>query len=66
MCWVFTRLRLGFVEGRNVTIECCWAGAQFDRLPKLAADLVGRKVDVIFAFTLTSALPRRIVDRVFP
>src|SRR5262245_14765158 len=39
----------GYVDGRNVTIESRFAENQHDRLPALAADLVGRKVNVIAA-----------------
>jgi putative tryptophan/tyrosine transport system substrate-binding protein len=37
----------GYVEGQNLAIEYRWAEYQYDRLPALAAALVGRKVDVI-------------------
>jgi ABC-type uncharacterized transport system substrate-binding protein len=38
-----------YVEGRNVTVEYRFADNQPDRLPTLAADLLGRKATVIVA-----------------
>src|SRR5262245_51298200 len=40
---------VGYVEGRNVTIEYRWAESRNDRLHALAAELVRRKVEVIVA-----------------
>jgi putative ABC transport system substrate-binding protein len=39
----------GYVDGANVIIEHRWAEDQYDRLPLLAADLVNRRVALIFA-----------------
>ena len=38
---------LGYVEGRNITIERRWAEGRPERLPALAEDLLRLKVDVI-------------------
>jgi putative ABC transport system substrate-binding protein len=39
----------GFIDGQNVKVEYRWAHGQYDRLPLLAAELVGQQVAVIVA-----------------
>ena len=46
---------VGYVEGRNVTIDFRWAHNENDRLPDLAADLVRRGVQVIVTQATTLA-----------
>src|SRR5262245_19696392 len=41
--------KLGWVEGKNITIEYRFAEQKQERLPELAADLVRLKVDVLVA-----------------
>jgi putative tryptophan/tyrosine transport system substrate-binding protein len=45
----------GFIEGQNVAIEFRWAAGQNARLPELAADLIGKPVNVIATLSSTPA-----------
>jgi putative ABC transport system substrate-binding protein len=38
---------LGYVEGRNLTIEYRWAEGRYERFPALVAELIASKVEVI-------------------
>src|SRR4029077_11421390 len=38
---------LGYLDGKNIVIQYRWAEEKFVRLPDLAGELVGLKVDVI-------------------
>ena len=40
---------LGYIDGQNIAIEYRYAEGKIDRLPKLAAELVRLKVDIIVA-----------------
>ena len=46
----------GVVEGKDISLEFRWADGHYDRLPSLAAELVGRNVAVIFTHDVPSAL----------
>src|SRR5262247_3851893 len=39
----------GFTEGQNVALEFRWADGRLDRLPAMIAELIERKVTVLFA-----------------
>jgi putative ABC transport system substrate-binding protein len=57
---------LGWVEGRNVYIEYRFAEGHADRLPALADELVGLKVDIIVASPTPSAQAARDATRTIP
>ena len=48
--------KLGWIEGKNITIESRFAEQKSERLPELAADLVRLKVDLIVVPGVQSAL----------
>jgi putative ABC transport system substrate-binding protein len=57
---------LGYIEGRNYTLEFRSADGKADRLPELAAELVRRKVDVIAAVFTPCASAAKQATREIP
>ena len=57
---------LGYIEGKNIIIEYRSAGGRIDRLPDLAAKLVGLRVDVIVTVGGTAALPAKQATGTIP
>jgi putative tryptophan/tyrosine transport system substrate-binding protein len=57
---------IGYVDGRNVAFEYRYAEGHYDRLPALAAGLVGRKVDVIVSASGVAAWPAKTATSTIP
>ena len=57
--------KLGYVEGQNINFEFRSADGNFDLLPKLAAELVALRVDVIVALYTPCALAAQRATRKF-
>jgi putative ABC transport system substrate-binding protein len=57
---------LGYVEGQNVSFEPRWGQSDADRLPKLAAELVGLKVDLIVAGGTSAAIAAKRATSIIP
>jgi putative tryptophan/tyrosine transport system substrate-binding protein len=58
--------KLGYFEGKNIIIEYRWAEGKLDRLPELAAELVGLKLDVIVAAPTPSVLAAKKATNTIP
>jgi putative ABC transport system substrate-binding protein len=57
---------LGYVEGRNLLIDFRTAEGQVDRLPALAAELVGRRPDVFVAASTQGVMAAKNATRTIP
>ncbi len=57
---------LGYVEGKNITIDYRWGEGKAELLPDLAAELVGLKPDVIFALAPQATLAAKKATATIP
>ena len=57
---------LGWVDGRNITIEYVSSDGKYERLPSLAADLVRNKADVIVAPAAQNVVAAKQATRTIP
>src|ERR1700752_4065855 len=58
--------KLGWIEGKNITIEFRFAEQKQERLPELAADLASLKVDLIVVSATPSALAAKKATTTIP
>ena len=56
----------GYIEGQNIAIEYRWAEGKEDRLRAFAAELVGLRVDVIFAVSSIALRAARNATQTIP
>jgi hypothetical protein len=57
---------LGWIEGRNLTIEYRWAEGETDRLPRLADELVRLRVDVLLTHNTPPTLAAKRATSAIP
>ena len=57
---------LGYVESKNIVIEFRWAEGSYDRLPRLAAELVRLNVDVLVTHGVPGSLAAKHATTTIP
>lgn len=58
--------KLGYAEGKNIVFENRTTHGNLDRLPALAAELIGLNVDVLLAYSTPAALTLKNATRTIP
>jgi putative ABC transport system substrate-binding protein len=58
--------QIGYVEGKNITIEYRYAESRFDKLPALADELVRLRVDVLVTPATRAAIAARNATKTIP
>ena len=58
--------KFGYIEGKNIVFENRSTEGNLDRLPALAAELIGLKVDVLFAFSTPATRALKTATRTIP
>ena len=56
----------GYVDGRNVAIDYRFADGQYDRLPAIAGEMVGRQVSLILTAGPPAALAAKVATTTIP
>ena len=57
---------LGYVEGENIAIEFRWAEEKYNQLPRLAAELIRLKVDVLVTYGTPGTLVAKNATTTIP
>jgi putative ABC transport system substrate-binding protein len=57
---------IGYVEGQNVAIEFRWARGDSDRVPGLAKELIGRRVNIIFTSDTSASVAVKTATATIP
>jgi putative tryptophan/tyrosine transport system substrate-binding protein len=57
---------LGYIEGENILLEYRWGEGKFDRLPGLAAELIGLRADIIVTIGTQATVAARQASNTIP
>ena len=57
---------VGFIEGKNISMEWRWAEGQYERLSSLAGELVGRDVAVLVTFDAPATFAAKATTKTTP